>query len=944
VRDHAGYGDAFAAKLNSTGGLTWNTFLGGSGYDTGKGIAVDGSGNVYVTGDSEATWGSPVRVYTGNSDAFIAKLISTGGLTWSTFLGGQYNDYGNGIAIDGSGNVYVTGYSAASWGSPVRAYASSGDAFAAGLNSSGGLTWNTFLGGSGTDEGYGIVVDGNGNVYVTGASYASWGSPVRAFISGSDAFVAKIDSSGGLTWNTFLGGSGGDAGRGITVDGSGNVHVTGDSEASWGSPVRAFSSSRDAFAAKLNSTGGLTWNTFLGGSGYDTGKGIAIDGSGNVYVTGESSVTWDSPVRAYTGGTDAFVAKIPAASLPTYRIYLPVIVKTAPQPCYSLTTTVSPAGGGIVTPSSGGNCGDKYYSGTSVNLTATPNSGYIFSGWSGDITGSSNPASVTMDSDKTITANFSIAPPACYLLTMNTNGPCLAVLTHYTNSPSCSQFHTYTAGDKIDLTTMGWNPGCYVVSWSGTDNDSSTGANNTVTMPARDHTVTVNTALKPCYSLSTTVTPNVAGIVAASISKNCGDKYYSGISVNLTATPNSGWIFSSWSGAITSTSNPITVTMDSDKSITANFYPIESMHCGGYPTTVVVLVDTEFAFSVRPGLSQFEHDLCLDGYNVYERASNFNSPPEVRSYLANLYARVDHPLEGAIFIGDIPRAYQWITDLPPAEEVISYQYYSDLDGIFSVSPNYVSPGNHAYSYDIHSGAMNWEIWTSILPYYKGSTTETVNALNRYFAKNHSYRTGGSKPPRAFLQISELNTASTQAEQDQLISGFKNGLYSWTPFSNAPNARIYLNGPTLSVSQGYADLKAGMADFTVTDTHGWWGASGQIDIAWVENNPVNTVFFWGGGCAIGDIDHLDNFLSSIVYSPTSKVLIGKGTTNNSGGMGNNQNGFYGRNIATALSQGKNFGQAILSHVNVPLVYPYSDSREFHFATVIIVGDPTLKLRP
>jgi hypothetical protein len=218
----------------------------------------------------------------------------------------------------------------------------------------------------------------------------------------------------------------------------------------------------------------------------------------------------------------------------------------------------------------------------------------------------------------------------------------------------------------------------------------------------------------------------VAGNVAASISGNCGSKYYSGTNVTLTATPNTGWIFSSWSGAITSTSNPISVTMDSDTSITANFYPIESMHCGGYPTTVVVLVDPEFAFSVRPSLSQFEHDLCLDGYNVYERSLNFNSPPEVRSYLADLYARVDKPLEGAIFIGDTPHAYQWITDIEE-EEVISYQYYTDLDGIFSVSPNYVSPGNHAYSYDIHSGAMNWEIWTSILPYYKGSAAETVNA-------------------------------------------------------------------------------------------------------------------------------------------------------------------------------------------------------------------------
>ena len=133
--------------------LTWNTFLGGSGDDSGNGIAVDGSGNVYVAGYSTATWGSPVRAYTSSIDAFAAKLTSAGALTWNTFLGGSGDDCGHAIAVDGSGNVYVAGYSTATWGSPVRAYTSSIDAFAAKLTSAGALTWNTFLGGSGDDAG-----------------------------------------------------------------------------------------------------------------------------------------------------------------------------------------------------------------------------------------------------------------------------------------------------------------------------------------------------------------------------------------------------------------------------------------------------------------------------------------------------------------------------------------------------------------------------------------------------------------------------------------------------------------------------------------------------------------------------------------------------------------------------------------------------------------------
>jgi len=136
-----------------------------------------------------------VRPFTANNDAFAAKLDSSGNLTWNTFFGGNGNDYGFGIAVDGSGNVYVAGYSDASWGSPVRAYTANEDAFAAKLDSSGNLTWNTFLGGSNTDYGYRIAVDGSRNVCVTGDSDASWGSPVRAYTANKDAFVAKLSAT-----------------------------------------------------------------------------------------------------------------------------------------------------------------------------------------------------------------------------------------------------------------------------------------------------------------------------------------------------------------------------------------------------------------------------------------------------------------------------------------------------------------------------------------------------------------------------------------------------------------------------------------------------------------------------------------------------------------------------------------------------------------------------
>ena len=144
--------------------------MGDSGRDNGFSIAVNGSGNVYVGGSSDATWGSPKRVYTGSWDAWVAWLNNSGALIQNTFLGGGGDDWGNAIAVDSNGNAYVAGRSNATWGSPVRPYTGSWDAFAAKLDNSGAVIWNTFPGGGGEDRGNAIAVDGNGNAYVAGSS------------------------------------------------------------------------------------------------------------------------------------------------------------------------------------------------------------------------------------------------------------------------------------------------------------------------------------------------------------------------------------------------------------------------------------------------------------------------------------------------------------------------------------------------------------------------------------------------------------------------------------------------------------------------------------------------------------------------------------------------------------------------------------------------------
>ncbi|MBU0661759.1 SBBP repeat-containing protein [Patescibacteria group bacterium] len=410
VLAHYGSGqDAFAAKLNPSGALQWNTFLGGMDTDVGRSIALDGSGNVYVGGESNRFWGNPVRAYSAFSDAFVAKLNSTtGALQWNTFLGGMgYDNRGGFLAVDGGGNVYVGGNSYTDWGCvlpslacTVRAKSGSQDAFAAKLDPSGALQWNTFLGGSIEDYGRSIAVDGSGNVYVGGDSGAAWGcvSPsctVRAHSGGAtglrDVFAAKLDSTTGvLTWNTFLGSTVNDDGYSIAVDGSGNVYVGGESYATWGCAstsctARAYSGGDNVFAAKLDSSGALQWNTFLGGSIGDYGRSIAVDGSGNVYVGGYSDATWGSPVvRAYTAGTDAFVAVLP--------------------PYYTVTFDPNGGAGTMSAQIAGGS--------TALTTNAFTRTGYTFAGWNTVALGGGTPyadsESYPFTADDTLYAQWTI--------------------------------------------------------------------------------------------------------------------------------------------------------------------------------------------------------------------------------------------------------------------------------------------------------------------------------------------------------------------------------------------------------------------------------------------------------------------------------------------------------------------------------------------------------
>jgi hypothetical protein len=208
VRGHGEMGDAFAARLNADGALQWHTFLGGTGEDSGNAvIAAAGGDSIYAAGSSTASWGAPLRAYSAWGDGFAVKLDGGGALQWLTFLGGAWNDGSDGLALDGDGNLYVKGSGDAGWGAPVRDYNAGYDAYVVKLSPTGAMQMLAFVGGEGDDFGDGIALDPGGNIVLAGMSDGVWGEPVQSYGDTPHAFALKLNAGGALQWHTFFGGT-----------------------------------------------------------------------------------------------------------------------------------------------------------------------------------------------------------------------------------------------------------------------------------------------------------------------------------------------------------------------------------------------------------------------------------------------------------------------------------------------------------------------------------------------------------------------------------------------------------------------------------------------------------------------------------------------------------------------------------------------------------------
>ena len=630
--NNTGLSDIFVTKIDSAGSnIVYSTYIGGSGLDRAAGIALDGSGNAYVVGrvgdtsvDFPTIAGSLATTYRGGDfDGVVFKLnVQGNALVYSTFLGGEDNDSTEGIAVDSSGNAYVTGGTRSS-GFPVTSSAFQSfrtgdtDAYFTKLNSSGSaVLYSTLLGGGSTDRGSGVAIDSSGSAYVAGYS-ASPDFPTQnafqGFSGGSfDAFIAKIDTNAAgaasLLFSTYLGGIGDDKAYGIAIDnGANNVYVVGQTSSNNlpllnpAQPV--LGGSFDAFIAKISSAGAKVYTTYLGGSGDDRGTGIAVNSAGAAYVTGFTSSTnfpTVTPLQiANGGGFDAFVAKLnPAGNAFLYSTYLggsanesntttvtstnPIVLNAASDayitgftssPNFPTAAPLQPANGGnqdafvakisdaapaadysiTITPGSrtvlpGG--------GTTFTVTATPAGGFTgvislsATGFSNDSNASFNPTTITITDASAKTSTLTVTttaatPPGNYSLNINTASGNLQ------HSGSAQLFVSGTASANLAITkTASPNPATSLANLTYritvTNNGPSPATNVTVTdqLPLGPTFVSAIPTQGTCNG-TTTVTCNLGSIASGAFAI-----------VNIIVTPQTPGLLGNTASVAASESDP----------------------------------------------------------------------------------------------------------------------------------------------------------------------------------------------------------------------------------------------------------------------------------------------------------------------------------------------------------------------------------------------------
>ncbi|MEM7032104.1 MAG: SBBP repeat-containing protein [Chloroflexota bacterium] len=353
IDDNRTDSNIFVAKIAEDGtSVEFIRMLGGSDEELGLDVALDSAGNIFVTGWT-ASSDFPVTtnaVFQGERDAFVAKISASNELVYVTLIGGSGVDEGQGIVVKDN-KIYVTGGTTSSdfidstlVQTPLDSTLNGFDAFVARLDDTNAtVTYATYLGGTSDDIGTGIAIDTNDNLYVLGNTFSD-DFPITAGVFNStfgngDGFLVKFQPGiANIMYGTFLGGSGLDEALAITLDRSGDAYVTGftqsgdfETKPNPDGYDNTHNGAEDAYVVKIDTTAGLgqdlVYSTFIGGSNLDIGRAIALDGTNNVYIAGETQSA-DLPVTPYSSGDqafgagDAFVGKLRPDGTKAHLTYL----------------------------------------------------------------------------------------------------------------------------------------------------------------------------------------------------------------------------------------------------------------------------------------------------------------------------------------------------------------------------------------------------------------------------------------------------------------------------------------------------------------------------------------------------------------------------------------------------------------------------------------------
>ena len=591
------------------------SYFGGGLTDRISAMAVDGSGYIYLAGATESTdIAAPVRARADGVEAYVLKVNpSTLQVMYATYLGGTGDDRAYAIAVNSAGSVTIAGQTGSTNFPSLSGFnGGSTDGFVARLNTSGALQFAALIGGSGEESLNGIALAADGSAWAVGET-TSFNVPLSGIAYQSvsrgaqDVLLARVASNGSIMYTGYFGGGGDDRGVAIALDSLGEVYFTGGTTSANFPYANAYRNSnaglQDAFIAKLSSDGAtLRYSTYLGGAGGTPGQGeignwIGVDATGAVIVVGTTGspnfpITGTAVQTGFGGGaTDAFVAKLSATGNSLlYSTYFGgssgeegrVGVMAPDGTFYFGGDTSSPDLPGVDAIQSQGGDIDGYFAKLNSDLGTVLAFSYL------GYTGTESLTGLAVTPSSIILAGSSSSPSWLpsggfkglydgWVMTLSETALSVQITSSPSGVPFTASGSGCSPGSSVTPATLSWNNGAScTISFSSTQGTGDTrsifqswadgGTANPRTIIASAGTLSYQMVFGTQHKLTRVVAPSGAGAVSGV------DGYFNaGSTVQLTATANAGYQFSGWSGGASGITNPVTVTMDAAKTVTANF-------------------------------------------------------------------------------------------------------------------------------------------------------------------------------------------------------------------------------------------------------------------------------------------------------------------------------------------------------------------------------------